>query len=93
MLGIAQVPILFGYGSSSLSMWAGWADGTVRDRLLIIQGLMAAMFGGNVAYLGGLYMADLPEWMALMAAGAGGFGGDKFLAPLMQRIFGKATGS
>lgn len=91
VLGFVQGITLIGYFASSLNQWAGWIDGTTLQRLTIIQGMIASIMAGNVAYFLGLHYAGLTEVMALMASGAGGFGGDKFLTPLLGRIFGKAT--
>lgn len=92
ILGFVQAITLLGYAASSLSQWAGWIDGTVLVRLQIIQGVMVAILAGNVAYFTALHSANLPEVYALMSSGAGGYGGDKFLTPLLTRIFGRATG-
>lgn len=91
VLGFVQAITLLGYAASSLSQWAGWIDGTVLVRLQIIQGVAVALLAGNVAYFFALHSANLPEVYALMSSGAGGYGGDKFLTPLLSRVFGKAT--
>lgn len=92
ILGFVQIITILGYTASSLSQWAGWIDGTVLVRLQIIQGVAVALLAGNVAYFCALHSANLPEVYALMSSGAGGYGGDKFLTPVLTRIFGKATG-
>ena len=93
ILFFVQVFTIVGYMASSLSQWAGWVDGTTLQRLQIVQGAIAACLAGNMSYFLGLHYAGLTEVMALMSAGAGGFGGDRFLVPLLQRLFGKATGT
>jgi hypothetical protein len=92
VLAAVQAVTLVGYCASSLPQWAGWVDGTALVRLTIIQGVVTSLMAGNIAFFTGLYYAGLTEIVALMAAGAGGFGGDKFLVPVLQRLFGKATG-
>jgi hypothetical protein len=88
----AQLITLLGYAASSLSQWAGWVDGTVLAKLTIIQGVACSLMAGNIAFLLGLHYAQVTEVQALIASGAGGYGGDKLLTPLLNRIFGKATG-
>ena len=92
ILAFVQVVTIIGYMASSLSQWAGWIDGTVLQRMTILQGAIAALMAGNMSYFLGLHYAGLSEVMALMSAGAGGFGGDRFITPVLQRMFGKATG-
>lgn len=88
MLAFAQALTVVGYLASSLPQWAGWIDGTVLQRLTILQGAVVAWFAGNVGYLLAV-SNELSQIMCLLSAAAGGYGGDKFLMPLMQRIFGK----
>lgn len=87
-----QLITLLGYAASSLSQWAGWIDGTILAKLQIIQGVACALMAGNIAFLLGVHYAQVTEVQALIASGAGGYGGDKLLTPLLNRIFGKATG-
>lgn len=87
-----QLITLLGYAASSLSQWAGWIDGTVLARLTIIQGVACSLMAGNIAFLLGVHYMQVTEVQALIASGAGGYGGDKLLTPLLNRIFGKATG-
>ena len=89
MLAFVQVMTLWGYGASSLSQWAGWQDGTAMQRLTIIQGVMVSLIGGNAGYFLSLQYAGIGEVEALLVAVAGGFGGEKFVTPILQRVFGK----
>lgn len=89
-----QILTTLGYGASSLVQWAKWTDGTLADRLLIVQGWWIAMLAGNVAYYGGFYY--LPsvgvitnEVGCFIAAAVAGFGGDRFMAPLLLRLTGR----
>lgn len=88
LLGGAQVLILLAYFASSLPIWAGWIDGSLMARLTIVQSLMVALVAGNVAFFLS-FEYGLSKLIALIAAAAGGYGGDKLLAPLMARILGK----
>lgn len=84
----AQVLILLSYAASSLPIWSGWIDGTLTQRLTILQSLLVALVAGNVAFFLS-FEYGFSKLIALIAAAAGGYGGDKLLAPLMARIFGK----
>lgn len=96
-LGAVQLLWMFGYAASSLPLWAKWPDGTVQDRLTIVQGVVVGCIAGNIAYFGGYYIGNLAEIACFIGTGLAGWGGDKFLTPLLGRvvaayeaIFGKA---
>ena len=91
VLLFVQVITLVGYAASSLSQWAGWIDGTILQRLTIMQGMFAALLAGNMSYFLGLHYAGLSEIMAMMASGAGGYGGDRYLVPMFQKLLGRLT--
>jgi len=82
-----QVLWSIGYLASSFSQWANWPDGTRLEKFQLIQGIFTSLFAGNVAYYGGYYYVECPEVAAFISAGAAGFGGDKFLTPLMTQAF------
>ena len=75
-LGAVQVLWLFGYLASSLPAWAKWPDGTVQDRLTIVQGVMVGGLSGNIAYYGGFYYAGFAEIACFIGTGLAGWGGD-----------------
>ncbi len=85
---LAAVQILWfvGYAASSLPAWAKWPDGTVLDRLTIIQGVVTGALAGNICYYGGLYYLDIAEVACFIGTGLAGFGGDKFVSPLLSRL-------
>lgn len=85
-LAAVQVLWLFGYAASSLPVWAKWPDGTVGDRLTIVQGALVAGLAGNIAYYGGYYYAGFAEVACYIGSGVAGWGGDKFLTPVLQRV-------
>lgn len=94
--GVVQLLWLWGYLASSLPAWAKWDDGTVLDRLTIVQGTFVAALAGNIAYHGGFYYLGLAEIVCFIATSVAAWGGDKFLSPLLQRgyaLFGAAPGS
>jgi hypothetical protein len=89
-----QMATTLGYGASSLPQWAKWRDGSLYERLVIVQGFWVAMLAGNIAYYGSFYY--LPSMGVLtnevgcfIGAAVAGFGGDRFLTPLLFRITGK----
>lgn len=94
-----QVLSLFGYAGSALPDWAQWVDDTgglvaiAERRLKILKGMVLAFLAGNVAYFGGYYLAGAPEIACFIAAAVAAYGGDKFLAPVLGRITGKAAGT
>lgn len=88
MLAFAQVLAIVGYLASSLPAWAGWVDGTVLQRLTIVQGAVVAILAGNVAFFLALEY-EFSQIITLLSAAAGGYGGDKFLAPVLARVFGR----
>lgn len=98
-----QVLAVFGWSASSLPELAKWRDTTGGDvaiaerRLKILQGLAVAGLACNIAYYGGYYYLGVAEIGCFIAAAIAAWGGDKFLAPLLQRlvaafgaIFGKS---
>lgn len=89
LLMFAQGLALVGYLASSLPTWAGWLDGTALQRLTIIQGAIVAILAGNVAFFLSVE-AGISQILCLLSAAAGGYGGDKVLVPMLNRIFGKA---
>lgn len=88
LFGFAQLLAVIGYLASSLPLWAGWIDGTTLQRLTIVQGLLVAVLAGNVAFFLAVEYG-LSQILSMMAAAAGGYGGDKFLMPLLNRVVGK----
>jgi hypothetical protein len=89
-----QILTTLGYGASSLAQLAKWRDGSLYERLMIMQGFWVAMLAGNIAYYGGFYY--LPsmgvitnEVGCFIGAAVAGFGGERFLTPLLFRITGK----
>ena len=88
LLMFAQGLALVGYLASSLPTWAGWLDGSVLQRLTIIQGAIVAILAGNVAFFLSVE-AGISQILCLLSAAAGGYGGDKVLVPLLNRLFGK----
>lgn len=89
MIAFAQFLSIVGYLASSLPVWAGWLDGTTLQRLTIVQGVLVAVLAGNFAF----FLAvenGVSQILSLLGAAAGGYGGDKFLMPLLNRVFGRA---
>lgn len=76
-----------GWAASSLATLAGWVDGSMADRLKIIQGVIASVLAGVVAFLLGKYAA-VPELLVFLGVAGAGFMGEKYLLPLFQRILG-----
>lgn len=85
-LAFVQAVILVGYGASSLALWAGWRDGPLATRLTLIQGVLTALLAGNAAYFLGVTAGTLPDIPSMIVAGVAGWGGEKFLTPILQRI-------
>ena len=85
-LGAVQMLWLVGYGASSLPAWAKWPDGTMQDRLMIVSGVITSGVAGNIAYYGGFYYAGFAEIACFIGTGLAGWGGDKFLTPLLGRV-------
>jgi len=85
-LAAVQVLWLFGYAASSLPTWAKWPDGALADRLSIVQGALVSGLAGNIAYYGGYYYAGFAEVACFIGSGVAGWGGDKFLTPVLDRI-------
>lgn len=84
-LGAVMLLTLAGYAGSSLPQWAGWVQGDLTTRLQLAAGLITALLAGNFAYFLARHL-DMPGIVCFMAATAGGWGGDKFLAPLLGRL-------
>ena len=85
-LAAVQVLWAIGYAASSLPAWAKWQDGTRLDRLTIVQGVVVAGMAGNICYYGAFYYMGAAEIASFICSGLAGFGGDKFLAPLIGRL-------
>ena len=85
-LAAVQFLWLLGYTASSLPVWAKWPDGALADRLTILQGVVVSGLAGNVAYYGGYYHVGFAEVVCFIGAGIAGWGGDKFLTPILQRV-------
>jgi hypothetical protein len=85
-LGAVQMLWLVGYGASSLPAWAKWPDGTMQDRLTIVSGVITSGIAGNIGYYGGYYLVGLAEISCFISTGLAGWGGDKFLTPLLGRV-------
>lgn len=75
-----------GYVASSLAQWAKWPDGTLTERLEVVQGFLTSILAGNIAYYAGYYYMAWPEIACFIATAVCGWGGDKFLSPLLTRI-------
>ncbi len=75
-----------GYAASSLPVWAKWPDGALQDRLTIVQGVVVSGLAGNIAYYGGFYYIGFAEIACFIGSGLAGWGGDKFLTPLLSRL-------
>jgi hypothetical protein len=89
-----QLVTLIGYAGSSLPGWAKWIDGDTRfailtNRLTILAGLFTSLFAGNVAYYAGFYYLNSPQIACFIAAGLCGFGGDRAVSPMLNRVLGK----
>lgn len=96
-MGAVQLLALLGYAGSSLAQWAKWPDGTLLDRLTIMQGAVTSILAGNLCYYGGFYLLpiwqiNLPEIGCFIATPVAGWGGDKFISPILARITGKIGG-
>ena len=85
-LAAVQLLWLVGYGASSLPAWAKWPDGTTQDRLTIVSGVITSGIAGNIGYYGGYYLVGLAEIACFISTGLAGWGGDKFLTPLLGRV-------
>lgn len=76
-----------GYCMSSLPKWGRWVDGgaDTEYKLTIIVGIIFALVAGNLAYYLTYYEANLKHLYCFITALAGGFAGEKWLAPLLMR--------
>lgn len=90
MLAGAQVLLGLGYLASSLPTWAKWEDGTTLERLVIIQGVFVSIVAGNVAFFLAIEYGS-SDITRLLASAAGGYGGDKLLSPLLERVLGRSA--
>ena len=85
---VVQLVSLLGYLVSSLPVWAGWADGTLKDRLTILRGTLSSLFSANCIFGLGYYYYQFPEVLCWVCAGIAGYAGDAVLAPLLARLVG-----
>lgn len=99
-LAAVQVLWAVGYLASSLPGWAKWQDGVLLERLQIVQGMLVAGLGGNIAYFGGYYGLEMAEITCFISTGIAGYGGDRFVSPLLGRLtaamdtlFGRTQGN
>lgn len=93
---------LGGWAGSSLPKLANWVD-SPKAKLEIVQGVVVAGLSGSIAYYGGFYLLSgtsyaVPEVGCFMATIIAAWGGDRFLAPLLntlsdfaQRVTGRAV--
>jgi len=88
-----QVLGVIGYLASSLAQWAKWPDGTLIERLALVQGSVTALLAANIAFYGGYYYVECPEIVAFIAAAVASWGGDKFISPILVRITGRIQDS
>ena len=83
-----QVIAVIGYAAASLPAWARWDDGSTQDRLAIIQGVIASVLAGNIAYMLSAYAVKAPEVWSLVGAALAAYAGDAYLRPLLNRWMG-----
>jgi hypothetical protein len=83
-----QVLVSLGYLMSSLPKWGRWIDGAADTeyKLNIIVGVLFALVAGNLGYYLGYYEAQLKLLWCMLTALAGGFAGEKWLAPFLMRL-------
>lgn len=88
LFGVVQVLWAFGYLLSSLPKWGKWVDGQADTeyKLSIVVGVLFALIAGNLAYYLAYYEANLKHLYCFITALAGGFAGEKWLAPLLMRF-------
>lgn len=87
---------MIGYGASSLALWAKWPDGSLEQRLTIVQGMLVAGLAGNIGYYYSYYSMAFPQIGSFTLAALCSFGGDKFVSPLVTRavtLFNAALGN
>lgn len=82
-----------GYCMSSLPKWGKWVDGQADTeyKLTVIVGLIFAFTAGNLAYYLTFYEANVKHLYSFVAALAGGFAGEKWLAPFLMRLLPVAS--
>jgi hypothetical protein len=92
VLGVAVVLLLsmFGWAISSLHMLAGWTEGGLANRLVIIKGMLASLGGGMLIALGGL-STEMPVVLICIGVFAAGIAGERFLLPFVERILARIT--
>lgn len=76
---------LLGWAASSLPALAGWVDGTLAERLKVVQGVIASLLAGMIAFLLGRYF-EAANILSFIGAAGGGFLGDKYLQPMFTRV-------
>lgn len=83
-----QVAIALGYCMSSLPKWGRWVDGAADTeyKLTLVVGVMFAIVAGNLAYYISFYEAGVKHLYCFLTALAGGFAGEKWLAPFLMRL-------
>jgi hypothetical protein len=82
------VVALGGWAASSLAQLAQWTEGWPA-RLKVLQGLVTSVMAGVIAYALAVY-AGTPDIPSMVGAALAGWGGEKFLNPLLERFFSKS---
>jgi hypothetical protein len=84
-LWVAGISVM-GWGASSLPLLAGWVDGTMLDRLRIVQGIVIATAAGALAFIIEISLVNKITMLGFVGSFFAAYAGDHYLRKKAELI-------